>query len=82
MLANEIRKELDNAFNSITEIQLAFKADSEHVLEDMFKIKEQMDAWEKVFQKDFDNHEQRIKDLENQVFKNSIMKNYSDTLHS
>ena len=41
-----------------------------------------MDAWEKVFQKDFDNHETRIKDLENQVFKHKIMNNYGDQLRS
>ena len=46
----------------------------------MFKIKGQMDAWEKVFQKDFDNHEERIKELEKHLFKLNIMKDYQDTV--
>ena len=38
-LTNEIRKELDQAFESIQEILIAFRADSGRILEDMFKIK-------------------------------------------
>ena len=79
--ANEIRRELDRAFNAIQEIQLAFRDDAHKVLDDMFKVKAQMDAWEKVFHKDFDNHEERIKDLEKHVINCLIMKNYQDTIH-
>ena len=78
--ANEIRRELDRALNAIQEIQLAFREDAHKVLDDMFKVKAQMDAWEKVFHKDFDNHEERIKDLEKHVINCQVMKNYQDTI--